>query len=47
MEKPGRPGIIRPECILKTLPFDVRRVKLPITQGDILETIRESRAKFS
>ena len=42
----GRVFIIRPEQPLKTSPFDVRSVKLPITKLDILEAIRESRARF-
>ena len=42
----GRVFIIRPEQSLKTSPFDVRSVKLPITKLDILEAIRESRARF-
>ncbi len=43
----GRVFIIRPERLPKTSPFDVRSVKLPITKVDILEAIRESRARFS
>jgi hypothetical protein len=31
---------------LEASPFDVRSVKLPITKVDILEAIRESRARF-
>jgi hypothetical protein len=42
----GRVFVIRPEKPLKTSPFDVRSVKLPITKLDILEAIRESRARF-
>ncbi len=42
----GRVFVIRPEQPLKTSPFDVRSVKLPITKLDILEAIRESRARF-
>jgi hypothetical protein len=46
----GRVFIICPEQAprepLKTSPFDVRSVKLPITKLDILEAIRESRARF-
>jgi hypothetical protein len=42
----GRVFVIRPEKPLKTSPFDVRSVKLPITKRDILEAIRESRARF-
>jgi hypothetical protein len=43
----GRVFVIRPERPPKTSPFDVRSVKLPITKVDILEAIRESRARFS
>lgn len=43
----GRVFIIRPERLPKTSPFDVRSVKLPISKGDILDAIRESRARFS
>ncbi|MCZ2127809.1 MAG: hypothetical protein LC099_08585 [Anaerolineales bacterium] len=43
----GRVFIIRPERSPKTSPFDVRSVKLPITKVDILDAIRESRARFS
>jgi hypothetical protein len=42
----GRVFIIRPEQPRSTSPFDVRSVKLPITKRDILEAIRESRARF-
>jgi len=42
----GRVFIIRPEQPLKTSPFDVRSLKLPITKSDILDAIRESRARF-
>jgi hypothetical protein len=46
----GRVFIIRPEQAsreaLKSSPFDVRSVRLPITRLDILEAIRESRARF-
>jgi len=42
----GRMFIIRPEQTLKTSPFDVRSVNLPITKLDILEAIRESRERF-
>lgn len=42
----GRVFVIRPEQPLRTSPFDVRSVKLPITKLDILEAIRESRARF-
>jgi hypothetical protein len=43
----GRIFIIRPEKLPKTSPFDVRSVKLPISKVDILDAIRESRARFS
>ncbi|MCE7918827.1 MAG: type II toxin-antitoxin system Phd/YefM family antitoxin [Chloroflexi bacterium CFX1] len=43
----GRIFIIRPEKLQKTSPFDVRSVKLPISKVDILDAIRESRARFS
>lgn len=42
----GQVFIIRPERSGKTSPFDVRSAKLPITKLDILEAIRESRARF-
>jgi len=42
----GRVFVIRPEQPLKSSPFDVRSVKLPITKSDIFEAIRESRARF-
>lgn len=42
----GRVFIIRPERPLKSSPFDVRSLKLPITKADILEAIRESRERF-
>jgi len=42
----GRVFIIRPEQSLKTSPFEVRSIKLSITKLDILEAIRESRARF-
>jgi len=42
----GRVFIIRPEQSLRISPFDVRSVKLPITKLDILEAVRESRARF-
>jgi len=41
----GRVFTIRPEPPLTTSPFEVRSVNLPITQLDILETIRESRER--
>jgi hypothetical protein len=42
----GRIFVIRPERTPKTSPFDVRSINLPITKLDILESIRESRARF-
>jgi len=43
----GRVFIIRPERLSKTSPFDVKSVNLPISKVDILDAIRESRARFS
>jgi hypothetical protein len=43
----GRIFIIRPERLEKTSPFEVRSVKLPISKTDILDAIRESRARCS
>lgn len=43
----GRVFVIRPERPPKTSPFDVRSVKLPISKADILDAIRESRARFA
>lgn len=42
----GRLFVIRPERPVKASPFDVRSIQLPITKGDILEAIRESRARY-
>ncbi|MBD2579838.1 type II toxin-antitoxin system Phd/YefM family antitoxin [Oscillatoria sp. FACHB-1406] len=42
----GRVFIIRPEQPIKSSPFEVRSLKLPINKADILEAIRESRARF-
>ncbi len=42
----GQVFVIRPEQPLKTSPFDVRSLNLPITKSDILEAIRESRTRF-
>ncbi len=42
----GRVFIIRPERSLKTSPFEVRSIRLPITKQDILDAIQESRARF-
>jgi len=45
----GRDGcvfVIRPERPPKSSPFEVRSIKLPITKLDILEAVRESRARF-
>jgi len=43
----GREFVIRPERPAHTSPFEVRSVKLPASKNDILEVIRESRARFS
>jgi hypothetical protein len=43
----GQVFIIRPEMPPKTSPFEVRSIKLPVTRSDILESIRESRARYS
>jgi hypothetical protein len=43
----GQIFIIRPEILPKVSPFEVRSIKLPITRSDILEAIRESRARYS
>ena len=45
--KDGQVFVIRPETSAKKSPFDVRSIKLPITRADILEAIRESRARYS
>lgn len=45
--KDGQIFIIRPEIQPKTSPFEVRSIKLPITRLDILEAVRESRARYS
>ena len=42
----GRVFIIRPERPPKSSPFEVRSVQLAITKADILEAVRESRARF-
>jgi hypothetical protein len=42
----GRVFVIRPERPPKSSPFEVRSIKLPITKLDILEAVRESRARF-
>lgn len=42
----GQVFVICPERSLKTSPFDVRSINLPITKLDILEAIRESRERF-
>ena len=44
--KDGQVFIIRPEKPLKTSPFDVRSLNLPVTKPDILEAIREGRARY-
>lgn len=43
----GQVFIIRPEIPPKISPFEVRSIKLPITRSDIIESIRESRARYS
>jgi hypothetical protein len=43
----GQIFIIRPEVPPKLSPFEVRSIKLPITRSDILEAIRENRARYS
>ena len=43
----GQVFIIRPEIPPKNSPFEVRSIKLPVTRSDILESIRESRARYS
>ncbi len=45
--KDGQVFVIRPETPAKKSPFEVRSIKLPITRMDILEAIRESRARYS
>lgn len=45
--KDGQVFVIRPETPAKKSPFEVRSIKLPITKADILEAIRESRARYS
>lgn len=42
----GRVFVIRPEKLQKKSPFDVRSVDLAITRNDILQAIRESRARY-
>ena len=42
----GQVFVIRPEKPLKKSPFEVRSVELPVTKGDILEAIRESRERY-
>ena len=42
----GRVFIIRPEKAQKKSPFDVRSINLAITRNDILQAIRESRARY-
>ncbi len=44
--KDGQVFVIRPLRPAKKSPFDVRSIKLPITKADILESIRESRARY-
>lgn len=43
----GQVFVIRPEIPPKISPFEVRSIKLPITRSDIIESIRESRARYS
>jgi hypothetical protein len=45
--KDGQVFVIRPETSAKKSPFEVRSVKLPITKADILDAVRESRARYS
>lgn len=45
--KDGQVFVIRPEKPAKKSPFEVRSIKLPITKVDILDAIRESRARYS
>ena len=42
----GRIFIIRPEPPLKSSPFDVRSLKLPLSRLDIFEAIQEGRERF-
>ena len=42
----GRVFIIRPEKAQKKSPFDVPSINLAITRNDILQAIRESRARY-
>ncbi|MDB9519448.1 hypothetical protein PN466_21115 [Roseofilum reptotaenium CS-1145] len=42
----GRIFVIRPEQPLKSSPFEVQSLKLPIDKADIFEAIGESRARF-
>ena len=45
--KDGQVFVIRPETPEKKSPFEVRSIKLPIIKVDILDSIRESRTRFS
>ena len=45
--KDGQVFVIRPEIAAKKSPFEVRSIKLPITGVDILDAVRESRARYS
>ncbi|MCI0553488.1 MAG: type II toxin-antitoxin system Phd/YefM family antitoxin [Anaerolineae bacterium] len=45
--KDGQVFVIRPETPAKKSPFEVRSIKLPITKMDILDAIREGRARYS
>lgn len=42
----GQVFVIRPERQPKTSPFDIRSLNLHITKREILEAIRESRARY-
>jgi hypothetical protein len=41
----GQIFVIRPEISARKSPFEISNIKLPITKMDILEAIRESRAR--
>lgn len=41
----GQIFVIWPEISAKKSPFEIRSIKLPITKMDILEAVRESRAR--
>jgi hypothetical protein len=42
----GRIFVIRPERPQKKSPFDVQSINLAITRNDIIQAIRESRARY-